>query len=255
MPIITSGREGIFRTLCTELENAIRRSIRLQRAEEALLEREQRYHDLQNANDLIQSVAPDGRFIYVNKKWMDTLGYREGDVSRLTIYDIIHPDSLSHCMETFGRVLSGENVGIIDAAFKTRGGERVFVEGIATCRIAGGVPHYTRGLFKDVTERKAAERKLAEAEEFNRRIIESSHECIKVLDLDGNLLSMSSYGQQELGIADITPYLGTRLFALLAGGRPGESPEGSRRSTAERQGTVRRSLCRGDGRAEVPGTW
>ncbi|HIE34392.1 MAG TPA: PAS domain S-box protein, partial [Candidatus Altiarchaeales archaeon] len=34
------------------------------------------FRDLfENANDLIQSVDSQGNFIYVDKKWMETLGY------------------------------------------------------------------------------------------------------------------------------------------------------------------------------------
>lgn len=42
--------------------------------------------------------------------------------------------------------------------------------------------------------------------EFNRSIIDSSPDCIQVLDLDGNLLSVLS-GQALLGIEDIRPYV------------------------------------------------
>ena len=56
------------------------------------------------------------------------------------------------------------------------------------------------------TERKLAESTLRASEEFNRSIIKSSPDCIKVLDLDGNLLSMLS-GQALLGIEDIRPFL------------------------------------------------
>jgi len=57
------------------------------------------------------------------------------------------------------------------------------------------------------SERKKAEEQLRESEEFSRRIIESSNDCIKVLDLDGNLLSMSRGGQKLMEIDDVTPYL------------------------------------------------
>ncbi|WP_024507975.1 PAS domain S-box protein [Bradyrhizobium sp. ARR65] len=59
----------------------------------------------------------------------------------------------------------------------------------------------------DLSERKRAEDELRASEELKRRIIESSRDCIKVLDLDGNLLFMSSGGQQLLEIDDIQPYL------------------------------------------------
>ena len=47
---------------------------------------------------------------------------------------------------------------------------------------------------------------LRESEAFCRSIIKSSPDCIKVLDLQGNLLSMQS-GQALLGIEDIAPFL------------------------------------------------
>ena len=61
-------------------------------------------------------------------------------------------------------------------------------------------------IFKDITHRVLAQHTLHEAEAFNRSIVESSPDCIKVLDLKGNLLSMHN-AQKTLGIEDVTPYL------------------------------------------------
>ena len=52
-----------------------------------------------------------------------------------------------------------------------------------------------------------AERDLRESEEFNRRIIESSDDCVKLLDFEGNLLFMSIGGQRLFEIDDIAPLL------------------------------------------------
>jgi PAS domain S-box-containing protein len=150
-------KEGNTRTLYKELQNIIRQSVQMRRTLITLAEKEQRYHDLQNANDMIQSVAPDGHFFFVNTKWLDTLGYEQHELPNLTIFDVIAEESLTHCMETFQRVISGENVGIIDAVFRARDGKKVYVEGIANCKMVDGQPQYTRGLFKDVTERKMTE--------------------------------------------------------------------------------------------------
>jgi PAS domain S-box-containing protein len=46
-------------------------------------------------------------------------------------------------------------------------------------------------------------------EQFNQQILDSSDDCIKVLDLEGQLLFMSQPGQALLGIEDITPLLNT----------------------------------------------
>jgi PAS domain S-box-containing protein len=65
------------------------------------------------------------------------------------------------------------------------------------------------GTCLDITERKRGEEALRESEEYAIQIIESSHDCIKVLDLEGHLLSMSPGGQILLEIDDITTYLNT----------------------------------------------
>ncbi len=66
----------------------------------------------------------------------------------------------------------------------------------------------------EITERKKVEEALRESEEFSRRVIESSLDCIKVLDLEGNLLSMSTGGQQLLEVDDISAYLNTSWIDL-----------------------------------------
>ena len=44
---------------------------------------------------------------------------------------------------------------------------------------------------------------------FLRRLLAASPDCIKVLDLDGRLLSMTEAGRRALEIDDLTPHLGT----------------------------------------------
>ena len=61
----------------------------------------------------------------------------------------------------------------------------------------------------DISERKRAELALRESEAFSRGILESSLDCIKVLDLDGRLRYMSPGGQTLLQIADVAPLLGS----------------------------------------------
>ena len=52
---------------------------------------------------------------------------------------------------------------------------------------------------------KTAEQALRESEEFKTRLIESSEDCIKVLDLEGRLLSINTGGMRRLEICDFDP--------------------------------------------------
>ena len=53
-------------------------------------------------------------------------------------------------------------------------------------------------LAQTTTESKTAQEALRESEEFNTRMVEGSQDCIKVLDLDGRLLSMNAGGMAVL---------------------------------------------------------
>jgi formate hydrogenlyase transcriptional activator len=53
------------------------------------------------------------------------------------------------------------------------------------------------------------EEALRRSEEFAARLIESSRDCIKVLDLQGHLLSINAHGMTALEICDFGPILGS----------------------------------------------
>ena len=56
----------------------------------------------------------------------------------------------------------------------------------------------------DGTERKREEA-LRQAEEINRRIVENTGDCVKILDLDGRLVYMNREGLRFLEIEDASP--------------------------------------------------
>jgi PAS domain S-box-containing protein len=153
------------------------------RTEMALAEKEAKYRDLfENANDLIQSVAADGTFQYVNRAWRETLGYTDEDIARLTLFDIVHPDFREHCMAVFGRLLAGEKIDNVEAVFLTKGGRPVIVEGNINCSIVDGAPVATRGIFRDITEHR-------HATELIKNILESVDEGFTVINRDFRILS------------------------------------------------------------------
>ena len=138
-----------------------------------------------NASDMMQSVTAEAHFRYVNNAWLRTLGYKKQETTSMTVFDIIHPDELEHCRELFTRVISGENIGLINTTFVTKGGAKVFVEGHVSCQIVDGKPTYTRGIFRDVTERKQAQEALQESKEKLYSLLDSMDDLVFVIAIDG----------------------------------------------------------------------
>ncbi|MEH1904741.1 MAG: adenylate/guanylate cyclase domain-containing protein [Nostoc sp.] len=146
--------------------------IKRKQAEDALVESEERYRDLfENANDLIQSVNPSGRFLYVNRAWRETLGYSEAEIANMNVFDIIHPEFKQHCLQKFYHVLSGEKFGQVKAAFVTKDGQTIFLEGNINCKFIEGHPVATRGIFRNVTQRLTAEEALRHQQEETQRLL------------------------------------------------------------------------------------
>jgi len=63
-------------------------------------------------------------------------------------------------------------------------------------------------LFKDVTATKRTESALRETQEFNSRVLASSNDCIKVIDMDGKLAFMSEGGMNVMEISDFNAVKG-----------------------------------------------
>ncbi len=132
-----------------------------QKVENALRKNRHQLKDfLDSAHDLIQSVSPDGHFLYVNRAWMKTLGYTKKEISTLNFADVIHPDHRIAALETFQRAMNDEPVSAVEAVFQTKGGKAITVEGSFRCQSERGTVIAIQALFRDVTERKRWEETL-----------------------------------------------------------------------------------------------
>ena len=192
------GKPNQYRVIISDISER-------KQAEQLHRESEEKYRDLlENANDLIQSVKPDGVFVYVNRKWKETLGYSKEDVAQLTLFDILHPDSPSNCLEALKRVNKGEKVDRIETIFLAKDGRKINVEGSINCIFQEGKPVATRGIFRDITERKRMEEILMQSEKLKALGVISSgiaHEFNNILAIVkgySQLLEWKSSDNREL---------------------------------------------------------
>ena len=135
------------------------------RADRALRESEERYRDLfDNASDLVCMATPEGSLLYVNQAWMDGTGYREEEIGRLHLFDLIHSDCRQYYSEVLERVLRGERLDHVELVFVPKAGAPITVEGNLSCTFKDGQPSAVRGIYRDITERKKVEEHLRRAE-------------------------------------------------------------------------------------------
>lgn len=160
--------------------------------DQGLLVRENPYRDFfENANDLILSITICGKFEYVNRAWLEVMGYTYEETVNLNIFNIIHPQQWEQCENVFEKITQGREVLNIETTFVTRDGSSIEVEGNMHASFRDGKPVAARGIFRDVTKRKRAEEALRESENRYRTMFENTTDPILVIAPDGKLLDFN----------------------------------------------------------------
>ena len=137
--------------------------------------------------------------------------------SRLLLAHVVPQDRL-RVATALAEFTSGNPVGKIDYQVLGDDGIERWIESRWSIeRGPDGLALKSFATNLDITERKQAEIALRGSLEFNRSIIDSSPDCIKLLDLEGNLTAFLHGAHELLGINDILPYLNKPWLAFWEG--------------------------------------
>jgi len=168
--------------------------------EEELRTSKERYLDVfDNTNDLIQCLAADGSFLYTNRAWRDVMGYTEDEIAKLTLLDVLHPDSLLCCQDRFARLKAGEKLCAIEFKFVSKTGETVHLSGDCGSIIRDGEAISTRGIFRNITETVKAEEARRASEARYQALYENAPDINAVFNAAGTILSINRLGAEALG--------------------------------------------------------
>jgi PAS domain S-box-containing protein len=130
------------------------------RMEEDLRESEERFRATFNQAAVgIGHVTPDGRWLRINQKYCDIVGYTEEEIKNLTIKDITHPDDLETSLRHYQLLLEGklENYSL-EKRYIHKNGSTVWVNLTASMVFdAGGNPIFAVAVVEDISKRRQAE--------------------------------------------------------------------------------------------------
>ncbi|WP_068817597.1 PAS domain S-box protein [Phormidesmis priestleyi] len=191
------------------------------RTGEALQESETRFRQLAENIDAVFWLReePEGRVAYVSSAYERLWGWQPQELyeNHSFWFDHIHPDDREWTYQAFqSKAAAGqfdEDYRIVLDDGRIRWvNDRCFPLYDQTGRL-----YRFAGIAEDITDRKLIEESLRQSEEFRKRVLESSSDCIKVLDLDAQLLYMNAGGICLLEIDDLTPYLNSEWLCFWEG--------------------------------------
>jgi PAS domain S-box-containing protein len=138
------------------------------RAEEALRESEERFRGtFENAAVGIAHTDLEGRFLRVNEKLCDVLGYSREELLTRNLQDVTWPEDWATDLEQFGPLLRGEVPSVSrDKRYLRKDGSPVWVAvSVSLQRDTAGTPLNTISVVRDITHRKRLETELRQAKE------------------------------------------------------------------------------------------
>ena len=155
--------------------------------EQRLRETEERFRaTFEQAAVGIAHVAPDGRWLRVNGKLCDIVGYTPEDLATRTFQDITHRDDLGSDLQQMQRLLAGQiEMYSTEKRYVRSDGSIVWTElTVSLVRDVDGTPKYFIGVVEDISRRHEAEATLRLSEERFRRMAESTAAAIFIVQGD-----------------------------------------------------------------------
>lgn len=111
-------------------------------------------------------IAPDGRWLKVNRALCSITGWPEHELLQRPFSEITHPDDVAADGELISQLLAGRIRGYqFEKRYVTRGGAEIWAElSVSLVRDVAGEPRHFIVQVEDISRRKEAQRRLQEAE-------------------------------------------------------------------------------------------
>ncbi|MEE3717773.1 PAS domain S-box protein [Tumidithrix elongata RA019] len=161
-------------------------------AEEALRESEIRFRSIvENANDIIYTLTPQGTVGYVSQNFTDMLGYPLEDVIDRPFAPFVHPEDIDIYLDGLHRLIEGESkISGVEHRIKHRdGSDRLYISNLSSIKDKNDRFLYCIGIGRDNTQRRQNEEKLRQSE----KRYELATQAAKVGVWEWDILSQKLY--------------------------------------------------------------
>jgi PAS domain S-box-containing protein len=172
---------------------------------------------VESSDDAIIGKNLDGIITSWNAGAERIFGYTAQEIVGRPVTVLMPPERQAEEGKILGHIRRGERVEHFETIRRRKDGTLFDVSLTASPIVdAAGKIVGASKIARDITASKQAAETLRASEERYRSIIDSSPDCIKVLDLEGNLLALEA-GLELLGITDIAPLLGKSWIEFWEG--------------------------------------
>lgn len=174
-----------------------------------LHESEERYRELVEASPLGIAVHAQEKVVYINPEAVRLLGGQSADefIGR-SIWSFVHPDYQAEVQARIKKIYDRkDDVGILEEKFIRLDGQAIDVAVAATPVNYMGTPS-SQVVFRDISQRKEAERQLQASEKRFRSIIEQSVDGIMLADESGKIIEWNQ------GMTHITGYSSEMIYGV-----------------------------------------
>ncbi len=173
------------------------------RAEEALRVSEEQFRSLFELSAIgMTQLSRDGRYLRVNRKLCQMVGYSEEEMLQRNFLDITHPDDREISAKQVEATFSGElDEASVEKRYVRKDGEIIWIlVNWKVIRDAEGRPLRTVASLQDITSRKHAEEALRQSEAQLRSILDNSTAVMFVKDLEGRYLRINRWYEVTRGL-------------------------------------------------------
>jgi PAS domain S-box-containing protein len=199
--IWTEAEKNLFQEIARRVSDGLSNVLYLRE----LHENEERFRaTFEQAAVGIAHVAPNGRWLRVNRKLCDIVGYQREELLRKSFQDITYHDDLDADLEHFRQVLAGETrTGSTEMRYICKDGSIVWSNlTVSMVHDASNDPAYFIAVIEDISERKQAEENLQKSEGHLRTLVQTIPDLIWLKDPDGVYLSCNQKFERFFGAGE-----------------------------------------------------